>query len=170
MHSLSGIVKMPAHQHKGFIIMSVTRTSLTHPTMIAKLRSALYYAHKGQGHKMNGHGNRCYIANAKGHNIMRLDWIGGRQGYIVYGSESRDVTRIVRNALASVVVRELVSPSQPSIKPVEKGGAIIGYKKRLLLTALKAGGIAAAVCLLTGWTQVTATQVTPLTTLIHNFI
>lgn len=149
--------------------MSVTRTSLTHPTMIAKLRSALYYAHKGQGHKMNGHGNRCYIANAKGHNIMRLDWIGGRQGYIVYGAESRDITRIVRNALSSVVVRELVSHTPPLDtgfdawnKPVEKDGAIIGYKKRLLLTTLKAGGIAAAVCLLTGWTQVTP--------LIHNFI
>lgn len=142
--------------------MSVTRTSLTHPTMIAKLRSALYYAHKGQGHKMNGHGRRCYIANAKGHNIMRLDWIGGRQGYIVYGSESRDITRIVRNALASVVVRELVSPSQPSIKPVEKDGAIVGYKERTLLPALKAGGIAASASLTAGCTQITQ--------LIHNFL
>jgi hypothetical protein len=79
--------------------MSVTVTSLTHPTMIAKIRAALYYAHKGQGHKMHGHGNRCYIQNAKGRNIMRLNWIGGRQGYIVYGQESKDITATVKAAL-----------------------------------------------------------------------
>ena len=89
--------------------MSITRTSLIHPTMIRKLRKALYYAHKGQGHMMNGHGHRVYIQNEKGHNIMRLDWPLGKQEYIVYGSESRVITRTVRNALASVVVRELLS-------------------------------------------------------------
>lgn len=82
--------------------MPIITTSLIHPTMIAKIRKALYYAKKNQGHMMNGHGNRCYIANAKGHNIMRLNWVGGRQGYIVYGADSRDITRIVRAALASV--------------------------------------------------------------------
>lgn len=140
--------------------MSVTRTSLTHPTMIAKLRSALYYAHKGQGHKMNGHGKRCYIANAKGHNIMRLDWIGGRQGYIVYGSESRDITRIVRSALASVVVRQL-PPLDDGFEAwdthtaVEKDGNVIGYKKRMLQNALKVGSIASVACLLTACTNIT---------------
>lgn len=79
--------------------MSITITSLTHPTMIAKIRKAMYFAHKGQGHKMNGHGNRVYIQNAKGHNIMRLNWIGGKAGYIVYGSESRDITATVKAAL-----------------------------------------------------------------------
>lgn len=83
----------------------ITVTSLTHPTMIAKIRQALYYAHKGQGHKMNGHGNRCYIQNAQGRNIMRLSWIGGKAGYIVYGSESRDITTIVRHALHKDLAR-----------------------------------------------------------------
>lgn len=87
--------------------MSITRTSLTHPTMIKKVRAAMYYANKGMGHKMNGHNKRCYIQNAKGRNIMRLDWIGGAQGYIVWGDESRDITNIVKGALASVTVREL---------------------------------------------------------------
>lgn len=88
--------------------MSITRTSLIHPTMIKKIRAALYYANKGMGHMMNGHNKRCYIQNAKGHNIMRLNWVGGPQGYIVWGSESRDITKIVKSALASVVVRELM--------------------------------------------------------------
>lgn len=88
--------------------MSITRTSLIHPTMIKKIRAAMYYASKGQGHKMEGHGKRCYIQNAKGHNIMRLDWHGGRQGYTVWGAESRNITKMVRNALASVVARELM--------------------------------------------------------------
>jgi len=88
--------------------MALTITSLIHPTMIKKIRAAMYYAHKGQGHKMNGHNKRVYIQNAKGHNIMRLDWIGGPQGYIVWGSESRNITKIVKSALSSVVVRELL--------------------------------------------------------------
>jgi hypothetical protein len=80
--------------------------------MIRKIRQALYYAHKGQGEKMNGHNRRCYITNAKGHNIMRLDWVGGREGYIVYGAESRNVTKAVRSALASVVARDLIEGQQ----------------------------------------------------------
>ncbi len=86
--------------------MAVTVTSLTHPTMIAKIRKGLYYAHKGQGHMMQGHGNRVYIQNARGQNIMRLNWIGGRQGYIVYGQESRDVTDTVKAALKIAKVRD----------------------------------------------------------------
>lgn len=82
--------------------MSLTITSLTHPTMIAKIRKALYYANKGKGHMMNGHGNRCYIQNRLGRNIMRLNWIGGSQGFIVYGQESRDITTTVKAALRSV--------------------------------------------------------------------
>lgn len=85
--------------------MSVTVTSLTHPTMIGKIRKAMYYAHKKQGHMMNGHGNRCYIQNAKGRNIMRLNWIGGREGFIVYGQESRDITAIVKAALHTDIRR-----------------------------------------------------------------
>lgn len=143
--------------------MSITRTSLIHPAMIRKIRAAMYYASKAQGHKMNGHGSRCYIANAKGHNSMRLDWIGGRQGYIVYGAESRNITRIVRSALASVVVRELVqSTPAPTITPVEKDGVVIGHKQRMLQNALKVGTIASVASLLNGCTQITQ--------MLHNFI
>lgn len=89
--------------------MSVTRTSLIHPTMVKKIRAGMAFALQGNGHKMNGHGKRVYIQNAKGQNIMRIDWTGGKQGYTVYGAESRNITGIVRNALASVVVRDLLS-------------------------------------------------------------
>ena len=85
--------------------MSITTTSLTHPTMIAKLRSAMSYAHKGQGYKMGGHGSRCYIQNAKGRTIMRLDWNGGQ--YIVLSHEGRDVTKAVRQAL-QIAVRSIL--------------------------------------------------------------
>lgn len=73
-------------------------TSLTHPTMINKIRAGLQYALMGQGHRMNGHGNRVYIQNAQGRNIMRLDWIGNGN-YIVYGEESRTITAMVKQAL-----------------------------------------------------------------------
>ena len=141
--------------------MPITRTSLIHPATIAKIRRAMYYAHKGQGHKMNGHGNRCYIANAKGHTIMRLNWIGGRQGYIVYGAESRDITSIVRNALASVVVRELVLPT-PSMTPIEKDGVVVGYKERTLQKSFQAVTMASVAALLNGCTQITQ--------MLHNLI
>ena len=85
--------------------MSITTTSLTHSTMIAKIRSAMFYAHKGQGHKMGGHGSRCYIQNAKGRTIMRLDWNGGQ--YIVLSHEGRDVTKAVRQAL-QIAVRSIL--------------------------------------------------------------
>lgn len=73
-------------------------TSLVHPAMILKIRQGLHYAIKCEGHKMGGHGNRVYIQNRKGHNILRLDWKGNGK-YIAYGSESRDVTEIVKEAL-----------------------------------------------------------------------
>lgn len=141
--------------------MSITRTSLIHPAMIRKIRAAMYYASKGQGYMMNGHGKRCYIANGKGHNIMRLDWIGGRQGYIVYGAESRNITRIVRNALASVVARELAPQPQNSIIP-QDSYKVEHKRKYGLQTALKVGSIAAVACLMTGCTQITQ--------MLHNFI
>lgn len=89
--------------------MALTITSLTHPTMVAKIRQALYYAHKGQGHKMNGHGQRCYIQNRHGHNIMRLNWIGGSQGYIVYGQESKDITAMVKAVLHGAKVADFAT-------------------------------------------------------------
>jgi hypothetical protein len=84
--------------------MSVTVTSLVHPTMIAKIRLGLRYAALNQGDKMNGHGRRVYIANAKGHNILRIDWKG--QGkFIAYGRESKDVTEMVKKALRMANVK-----------------------------------------------------------------
>lgn len=75
----------------------LTVTSLVSPTMIVKIRQGLKYAALGQGHMMNGHGNRVYITNRKGHNILRLDWKHGK--FIAYGSESRDVTEMVKEAI-----------------------------------------------------------------------
>jgi hypothetical protein len=92
--------------------MSVTVTSLVHPTMIAKIRLGLRYAALNQGDKMNGHGRRVYIANAKGHNILRIDWKG--QGkFIAYGRESKDVTEMVKEAIqrGCSVPRQLDNPS-----------------------------------------------------------
>lgn len=85
--------------------MTITVTSLTHPTMIAKIRQAMYFAHRGEGHKMGGHDKRCYIQNSKGHNIMRLNWVGGRDGIIVYGDQARNITPIVKAALKVAKVR-----------------------------------------------------------------
>lgn len=92
--------------------MSVTVTSLVHPTMIAKIRLGLRYAALNQGDKMNGHGRRVYIANAKGHNILRIDWKG--QGkFIAYGHQSKDVTEMVKEAIqrGCSVPRQLDNPS-----------------------------------------------------------
>ncbi len=134
--------------------MSVTRTSLIHPTMIAKIRKGMYYASKGQGHMMNGHGKRVYIENAQGRNIMRLDWIGGRQGYIVYGQESVNITRTVRNALASVVARELLNPL-PDYKPNPKQEQMTNVLKRQRVAVVaKMAGMSALGLLLTGCTFV----------------
>lgn len=131
----------------------LSRTALIHPTMIAKIRRGMYYASKGQGHMMNGHGKRVYITNAQGRNIMRLDWVGGRMGYIVYGQESVNITRTVRNALASVVARELLDPL-PMVKPTqntEKTNVLI--RQRVAVVA-KMSGISALGLLLTGCTTV----------------
>lgn len=134
---------------------TLNRTALTHPTMIAKIRRGMYYASKGMGHLMNGHNNRVYIENAKGRNIMRLDWVGGRQGYIVYGNESRNVTRTVRNALASVVARDLLDPL-PQV-PSQKAKDLVASSSHLqerLTTLAKLAGISTLGVLLTGCTMV----------------
>lgn len=75
----------------------ITKTSLTHPTMIAKIRLAMKLASSGQGEKMNGHGNRCYIQDRNGRNIMRLQYIDKR--FTVYGDNSKDITKVVAAAL-----------------------------------------------------------------------
>ena len=82
-----------------------TTTSFTHPTMLAKIRAAIRFAVMGQGEKMGGHANRCYVPNGKGHNFLRVDYrnkevvilagctvSGGRRG------ASKDVTALVKAA------------------------------------------------------------------------
>lgn len=75
----------------------ITLTSLTHPTMAKRLRRAIYLARVGYGHLMNGHGHRCYLQNRKGQNIMRVSMVDGK--VVIYGSESRDITATVMQAL-----------------------------------------------------------------------
>jgi hypothetical protein len=75
----------------------ITITSLTHPTMIAKIRLAMKLSFLGQGEKMNGHGNRCYIQDRKGRNIMRLQYTDNK--FTIYGDESKDITKLVSDAL-----------------------------------------------------------------------
>jgi hypothetical protein len=65
--------------------------------MVAKIRLAMKLAASGRGEEMNGHGNRCYIQNSKGRNIMRLQYIGNK--FTVYGDNSRDITKLVAAAL-----------------------------------------------------------------------
>lgn len=75
----------------------ITKTSLTHPTMIAKIHLAIKLAKAGNGDQMNGHKNRCYIQDRHGRNIMRLDY--RNDDFIVYGSESRNITNTVKAAI-----------------------------------------------------------------------
>lgn len=81
----------------------ITAASLKHPKMQDKIVSALIDAQTIATE--NGHG-KAYIANAKGHNIMRLDvFAAGNNprfpagGVIVYGRESRQITETVETAL-----------------------------------------------------------------------
>jgi hypothetical protein len=79
----------------------ITVTSLTHPTMIAKIRKGITCAAKGKGDEMGGHGSRVYIQNSKGHNIMRIDWKGNGK-FVAYGGADwgrTEVTDIVKEAL-----------------------------------------------------------------------
>lgn len=125
----------------------ITITSLSHPTMIKKIRMALQYALLGQGHKMNGHGNRCYIQNAQGRNIMRLDWIGGKAGYIVYGSASKDayprnITTIVNQALhrdIRLAADTLIGFERPSPEAIALVQGNPDLKARLAKLATLAG-------------------------------
>ena len=125
----------------------ITVTSLTHPTMISKIRAGLHYALMGHGHKMNGHGNRVYITNTQGRNIMRLDWIGNGN-YIVYGSESRNITTIVKQALKLASMAEAKAiPATPN----EAAKALVAgnpdLKARLAKLATLAGmGVALTGC------------------------
>jgi hypothetical protein len=129
----------------------LTITSLKHPTMVRKIRMAMQYACMGHGHKMNGHKNRVYIQNAKGRNIMRLDWIGGKAGYIVYGEESRNITSTIKQALQEVHTRDMAPVMKAAntivaferAKPASKSWPKIGAVVTLgaLLTGCNAPGL-----------------------------
>lgn len=77
----------------------ITKTSLTHPTMVAKIRKGLKLAALGQGHLMNGHDNRVYIEDKHGCNIIRINWLKEQKTFIAYGDNSRIITETVKEAL-----------------------------------------------------------------------
>lgn len=118
--------------------MSITRTSLIHPTMIGKIRAAMYYDNKGMGHKMNGHRNRVYIANAKGHNILRIDW-KGQGNFIAYGRESKDVTDMVKEAIQRGCSANRVPPRQLDNPSLRTDGYKVSLGERLGKAATIAG-------------------------------
>lgn len=114
----------------------ITVTSLTHPTMIVKIRQGLKLAALGKGHEMGGHGNRVYIQNRKGQNIMRIDWKGDGK-FVAYGGYDwgrTEVTDIVKEALQRGCSSNRVKPrnldKDATITPIRKHGELIGYKKR----------------------------------------
>lgn len=82
-----------------------TVTSFTHPTMLAKIRAAIRCAVMGEGHKMGGHDNRCYIPNSQGHNVMRVDY-RNKEVTILAGCTKnfggKDVTALVKSAIKLV--------------------------------------------------------------------
>lgn len=77
----------------------ITATSLTHPTMVAKIRQGLKLAALGKGHMMNGHDNRVYIQDRLGRNMMRINWLEKDKTFIAYGENSRIITETVKQAL-----------------------------------------------------------------------
>jgi hypothetical protein len=70
------------------------------PTMMQKIRYGLRCAALKQGHLLGGHDNRVYIANRKGHNILRIDWREGK--WVAYGGADwgqTEVTDIIKQAV-----------------------------------------------------------------------
>jgi len=87
----------------------ITVTSLSHPAMIAKIRQGLKAAALGQGDTMGGHDHRVYITNRKGHNIMRINWLGGGK-WVAYGGcdwGRTDITDIIKQALRRANVKPI---------------------------------------------------------------
>lgn len=89
----------------------LTTTSLTHPTMAKRLRRAIYLARSGYGHLMNGHGNRVYLQNRHGQNIIRISCINGE--IIAYGEESKNITAVVMQALKRSNPHNFLFPGDP---------------------------------------------------------
>ena len=101
--------------------MAITRTSLQNVVFAQRIKDGIELAKAGRGEEMNGHGNRVYIANRKGHNVMRIDWRDG--AFTVYGEESRDITHMVRKALG-------MPPAKLALKPRTKLEISVGAAKR----------------------------------------
>jgi hypothetical protein len=135
----------------------LTITSLTHPTMIAKIRKGITLAAKGKGHEMGGHANRVYIQNRKGHNILRIDWKG--QGkFIAYGGADwgrTDITEIVKEALQRGCSANRVKPRQfgssPSIKDKLAKALALSTLGVLITGCQASGGMTTLVTVLSGW-------------------
>lgn len=104
----------------------ITITSLTHPTMIAKVRAALKDAAMGKGHLRGGHANRVYVQNRKGHNILRIDYKGAANGgFIAYGGADWGQT-VVTDIVKAALVRSNITHT-----PQYKGTKLVGYKARI---------------------------------------
>jgi hypothetical protein len=130
---------MPTHKHKEYAAM-LNITSLTHPTMIAKIRLGLKLAALGKGSEMGGHANRVYIQNRKGHNIMRIDWKGNGK-FVAYGGADwgrTEVTDIVKAALKRANV---------TYTTIKKEGVVVAYKKRDGAAKLFMSAVLAVACM-----------------------
>ncbi len=114
----------------------ITITSLTHPTMIAKVRAALKDAAMGKGHLHGGHANRVYVQNRKGHNILRIDYKGAANGgFIAYGGANWGQT-VVTDIVKAALVR-----SNVTYTPQYNGEKLVGYKARIAGTIGKLFGL-----------------------------
>lgn len=114
----------------------ITITSLTHPTMIAKVRAALKDAAMGKGHLHGGHANRVYVQNRNGHNILRIDYKGAANGgFIAYGGADWGQT-IVTDIVKAALVR-----SNVTYTPQHNGEKLVGYKARIAGTLGKLFGL-----------------------------
>lgn len=80
----------------------ITVTSICNPAMARKIRTALRGAALGHGDQFDGHGNRAYVKNRHGRNILRLDWKPAIKTFVAYGGcdwGQTEVTDVVKSAL-----------------------------------------------------------------------
>lgn len=111
--------------------MAITRTSIQNVVFAQRIKDGIELAKAGRGEEMNGHGNRVYIANRKGHNVMRIDWRDGKVQ--VWGDESKDITKMVMSALYLEPLRKVLSmPKRATPEAVVKAATtIVGFEREL---------------------------------------
>lgn len=89
--------------------MKLNITSLNHPTIVRKIRRAIWLAklaahaiEKGlpEPSDYRRHAKQHYVQNRRGRNIMRVDY-NTHTGLIVWGDESRNITDMVEAVLYS---------------------------------------------------------------------